>query len=81
MRTGDKKYLKTLGPYSCALSVAIGMTEYVREDRITPGEDMNDDLGLGYFRGCFLLFRGGVIKKEWIYEYERYLKKHIYFNL
>ena len=79
MRTGDKTYLKSLGPYSCALSVVIGMTEYVREDRITPGEDIEDNLGLGYFRGCFLLFRGGEIKKEWIYEYERYSMKQEYF--
>ena len=43
--------------------------EFSKADKIVPGCDMKDALGLGYFRGSFIVFGGGPMKQEWIDEY------------
>ena len=67
MRTGDQTYLHSLGPYAAAMNRILGGTEEEREDKLTPGKDIkNSKYNLGLYEGCFIIFRGGSMKVEWI---------------
>ena len=73
MRTKDQTYLHSLGPYAVAMHQILAFAEYNREDKLTPGMLMNyidDDLIGLYYRGCFIIYRGGAMKPEWVYGYQ-----------
>ena len=67
MRNKDITYLHSLGPYACAMMIILANSEENREDKLTPGQDIeNDEYNIGEFKECFILFRGGAMKQEWI---------------
>ena len=68
-RDMDLTLLKQLGPFACALSrICFGAEENKKkEDKIVPGEQIGGEFQ--NFAGCFLLFRGTAMKREWIQPY------------
>ena len=68
-REMDQTKLPQLGPFAYALAYVCGSAEMFKkkEDKIVPGKDI---VGVdNNFAGCFLLFRGAAMKKEWIKDY------------
>ena len=82
MRTKDQTYLHSLGPYACAMWMILAHVEYNREDKLTPGIDMNiDEYLIEYYRGCFIIYRGGAMKPEWVYGYQQEIGNYLQFEL
>ena len=70
----DESKINTLGPFAKALFWIVFRSwesEKVRDDAIRYG--LNNGFGgenpLGFFSECFLLFKGAVMKKEWLYDW------------
>ena len=68
MRTQDNTYVSQLGPYAQALFYVTERAERFRlgSDKLPTGEQLGKDGPLGNFSGSFILFRGGLMKREWI---------------
>jgi len=68
----DRSQVKNLGPFARAfygILLHSNASDAKREDALKRGCDIQNDTSLGKFSGSFLLFRGALFNKEWIYDW------------
>ena len=68
------KYINMLSPISCAMFDILQSAEVRREDRILSGNRLHHPPShifheQGYFNKSFLLFKGVIMKQEWIIQW------------
>ncbi len=82
-RDQDYTQLETLGPFARALSkITLSAESYRKnDDRIMTGgqiQKMTSDAVGGNIAGIFLLWRGPIMKSEWVLPYEQNTFNHVF---
>ena len=73
-RTLDPAKLETLGPFARAIFVVLGngsISDRKRDDALEFGNKFKDTDPLGEWCRSFLLFRGALMKNEWIEDWRK----------
>jgi len=70
----DQAKVKTLGPFAMALYAVLQKgwkAEAKRDNALKRGDQLKGRDQLGCFSGSFLLFRGALMKKEWVEDWKK----------
>jgi len=71
----DETKLAHCGPFASALGYITSSAELNKQNRITRGEDIGIDGPLGLYSGVFLLYKGAVMRHEWIKDWKKQIGK------